>query len=1067
MSFHLPFAERSARIKRLFIELHGYAYFHNPSEIGNVDSRFIGRDEICERLRTLLTKHQTKSGSYLVTGYRGVGKSSLVARVLSEISSGKNRSRRASRYFRILFPLPFLAMLDVELWNVFRAGWLEYLFFWLPAIFCLTSLLLLVAEDPRRPARSEGFRALGKWAKEHLFRAVWMSNERYPDRRYKVLLQDYLYLSAIQIAALVIFTIAHALRDEDIHFQGRLTIYLGLYAAFVLTAACTTTWDRMREREPREMGGRGAKLRSFLRAFWGRVRAAITNYVNFSHRIYIKINLGKDDIEEIDILRLISRSIYSKYLEFRKFGLTDLWWRLLYLLVLYFAVGLVYYLPPVYQLNNSFEDSLHAYTYLPSQLVGLQGVEPKDLDVVLTCLSRNDELDLPTFWSTLALRVTGTSPRGQAAGVERFCATRFPVKDRVLGGTAGWIVGREARQAFRALTDPAAGVQRIALSGVSFVDLSVYAMYRGVRENLPPPLSLLAERTSRFQGTLLETMHPHEGFRLLPEFPDYALFFYLVVAWVGLSALARRRPFGLVTHDAIIRELRLLNDAIDAQVTREESASGTTHLNVLELGFGKKSRKVYPFANAREIEKRLLEILDEIDRIPRLTVRPNFTFIFDELDKIEPHKNEALAAEEEQEEKGTPLGQWEWLPSSYGATRERQRRILALLSNLKHLFTTAKAKFIFIAGREMYDASLADVSDRHFFMGSIFNEVLYVPSFLRDPWDRQLADVTSTTEAFVCQFLMPRWFLGTSAPWSGTRSTLEQHVLPDGHGDGEEAEAQRKIRAHAAGEGPPRGLQLHRLLDLPQQRRAEEAHPDPGALHHAQGRTGPGEDSRSLWVGKTPGALFLEFGFYDQYTFGLISYLAQPLFLSIHRSNKDYGDKLLVSTSFLLDHLYKFHGFGFSWRNLELLPEIVDVNKAPQLRELIGQIIQFLGSTHIEEIASGLYDFKFRKKITEEITFLSKISEAESAAFNFTLDESLPIKQYYNRKLHDLLSIYRPTLAKFEAGNFINAVAFVRMILGDLHYYDEEFDHAILEYLEAVQELKRLRPEELGSGGSC
>ena len=59
-----------------------------------------------------------------------------------------------------------------------------------------------------------------------------------------------------------------------------------------------------------------------------------------------------------------------------------------------------------------------------------------------------------------------------------------------------------------------------------------------------------------------------------------------------------------------------MNDAIDAQVTREESASGTTHLNVLEFGFGKKSRKAYPFANAREIEKRLLEILDEIDRIP-------------------------------------------------------------------------------------------------------------------------------------------------------------------------------------------------------------------------------------------------------------------------------------------------------------------------------------------------------------------------------------------------------------------------------------------------------------------
>ena len=174
-------------------------------------------------------------------------------------------------------------------------------------------------------------------------------------------------------------------------------------------------------------------------------------------------------------------------------------------------------------------------------------------------------------------------------------------------------------------------------------------------------------------------------------------------------------------------------------------------------------------------------------------MRPNFIFIFDELDKIEPHKNETLAAEEEQEEKGTKLTQWEWLPSSYGATRERQRRILALLSNLKHLFTTAKAKFIFIAGREMYDASLADVSDRHFFMGSIFNEVLYVPSFLRDPWDRKLADVTSMTEAFVCQFLMPRWYARDERTLEKYAEYLAKYVLPDVEGDDEAAQTQRKV----------------------------------------------------------------------------------------------------------------------------------------------------------------------------------------------------------------------------------------------------------------------------------
>ena len=69
------------------------------------------------------------------------------------------------------------------------------------------------------------------------------------------------------------------------------------------------------------------------------------------------------------------------------------------------------------------------------------------------------------------------------------------------------------------------------------------------------------------------------------------------------------------------------------------------------------------------------------------------------------------------------------------AVRENvSKSIQKLLSNLKFFLTTAKAKFIFIAGREMYDAALADVSDRNFFIGSIFHDVIYVDSFSYRPY---------------------------------------------------------------------------------------------------------------------------------------------------------------------------------------------------------------------------------------------------------------------------------------------------------------------------------------------
>jgi len=59
-----------ARIKSIYLELIDYSFYHNPSEIGNPDNRFIGRKEMKKKLRNLITKSKTNSGTYLVTGFR-------------------------------------------------------------------------------------------------------------------------------------------------------------------------------------------------------------------------------------------------------------------------------------------------------------------------------------------------------------------------------------------------------------------------------------------------------------------------------------------------------------------------------------------------------------------------------------------------------------------------------------------------------------------------------------------------------------------------------------------------------------------------------------------------------------------------------------------------------------------------------------------------------------------------------------------------------------------------------------------------------------------------------------
>ncbi|MGB0428290.1 MAG: hypothetical protein ACPGEC_05115, partial [Flavobacteriales bacterium] len=70
---------------------------------------------------------------------------------------------------------------------------------------------------------------------------------------------------------------------------------------------------------------------------------------------------------------------------------------------------------------------------------------------------------------------------------------------------------------------------------------------------------------------------------------------------------------------------------------------------------------------------------------------------------------------------------------------------------------------------------------------------------------------------------------------------------------------------------------------------------------------------------------------------------------------------------------------------------------------------------------------------------------------NFTLDESLEIKQHYTTKLSNL-----KRMLGADKDSYIHSKGFVLMILGDLYYFDQEYDDAIIHYRDAVQNLKEL-----------
>lgn len=236
---------------------------------------------------------------------------------------------------------------------------------------------------------------------------------------------------------------------------------------------------------------------------------------------------------------------------------------------------------------------------------------------------------------------------------------------------------------------------------------------------------------------------------LLP-FLFFTSIYYLVYRF---SFLPLRFIPGIGKYMEIKKRLTKLNERIEATINEETNTIQEASKNIINVSLGgDKKNKNYPLAGAREIESELIFILKLFDRICKCYTL-NFIIIFDELDKIDPE-----AESKGKEEVGflstenSPNGF-----SAIGNSRERKENVLRLLANMKHFITVARAKFIFISGRELYDAYLAGLSDREFAISSVFNEAIYVESFLTS--NRSQMDVVSMTEQYICKMLLPRNYM--------------------------------------------------------------------------------------------------------------------------------------------------------------------------------------------------------------------------------------------------------------------------------------------------------------------
>ena len=194
---------------------------------------------------------------------------------------------------------------------------------------------------------------------------------------------------------------------------------------------------------------------------------------------------------------------------------------------------------------------------------------------------------------------------------------------------------------------------------------------------------------------------------------------FLVLAGMLGTLIAMHLLAGYKSEVRAIVKLRNIVQRLNASIQVESDNTFGLEWEKLKPQIkNRKSRNIMP-ATAQEIEYDLIEVLDLIVGEKRKIV-----IIFDELDKTDSAKRH---------EHSETLPEFEKLsvrPEQKVSSRTRKQEVLRIIVNMKFFFSTARAYFIFIAGREMYEAYQADMSDRDFSISSIFSGVINEDSFL-------------------------------------------------------------------------------------------------------------------------------------------------------------------------------------------------------------------------------------------------------------------------------------------------------------------------------------------------
>lgn len=252
----------------------------------------------------------------MITGSRGVGKTSFVNKVKSEIEQEHNYKFLQTPIL-IFFGVLLLNMLYNLLWKppfaIIREESCKYfrITFW----FVFAVVLLYTAINTYRiTMRNLHHKATFRNKADEFFATFLFLDRIKIDSRWVYSMHIMLIASIIEILSLQLFK---CFSWESCH------LFISAIYGFVYLSYFTNVAFKKKKTDEE------FKNRTWHESFWPITKQLIWELVSFivhriksARKIFIKINLGHDDLKVIDVLRLVSHYIYIEYRKYLYTGMT-------------------------------------------------------------------------------------------------------------------------------------------------------------------------------------------------------------------------------------------------------------------------------------------------------------------------------------------------------------------------------------------------------------------------------------------------------------------------------------------------------------------------------------------------------------------------------------------------------------------------------------------------------------------------------------------------------------------------------------------------------------------------